>query len=260
MPPLQSPFSNIKESIKLAYILEIEQATDGSISYVVRDSKSNLYSNVKAISIGSRSDKYSHSPYQINDKVLISVLKEQGLYYIIGGIQGGNTLKKEIKTSLPDNKAFYQDLSYRDTIFANKESLLALSENNAIVQSHNIKLQLTGGQLIIATDNNGGSVDYAMNSQTFIETTFPLLLAMEKKINALQTAMVQIAPNTLTQLEAAAVAADANVPGSGEVFREQARQFSSALEDALGTVLPSVDSAKDAANKYAVNKKVLLPK
>ena len=72
--------------------------------------------------------------------------------------------------------------------------------------------------------------------------------------------MVQIAPNTLTQLEAAAVAADANVPGSGEVFREQARQFSSALEDALGTVLPSVDSAKDAANKYAVNKKVLLPK
>lgn len=255
-----SPFTDIKESTKLGYIIEVEQGSDGSISYSVKDTKSNIYTNVKAISYGSRANKYSSMPFQINDKVIFCVLKEIGLYYILGGVQGDNQLSKPINVSLPDNRPYLQDLSYRDTIFANSKSLLALSENNAVLQSHNVKLQLTGGQLIIATEANGGTVDYAMNSQTFIETVFPLLSSMEKKINALQTAMVQIAPTTLTALEAAAVAADASVPGSGEVFREQARQFSSALEESVSTVLPSVDSAKDIANKYAVNKKVLLPK
>jgi len=245
-------------NIRLGYIIEIIQNDDNTINYSVSDTDQMLFTNVKALSMGSAPTKYSHAPYRIGDRVIFAYLQPLSFYYIIGGLIGGDEIKYGIETSKPDMNKNTQTISYRDLCFVNEDSKLVISENFSTLESKNIQIQLKGGPLRIA--DNGQCIDYATNAQHLIEALFPLLIAMQSKLDAVTSCVEKSAPGIVAAYEAAAIAADTAVPGSGQIFREQSNEFQNDLASALSTIVPSASVVKKTCETYAVNKKVLLPK
>ncbi len=246
------------ENIRLGYIIEIIQNDDNTISYSVSDTDQMLFTNVKGLSMGSAPSKYSHSPYRIGDRVIFAYLQKLNIYCIIGGLIGGDEIRYAIETSKPDTSRNTQAVSYRDLFFVNEESKLIISEKFSTLESKNIQIQLKGGPLRIA--DNGQCIDYATNAQHLIEALFPFLTAMQNKLDAITSCVEKSAPGIIAAYEAAAIAADTAVPGSGQIFREQSNDFQNDLASALTAFVPPASVVKNTCETYAVNKKVLLPK
>lgn len=250
-----------------AVVDEVIVTEEGQVVINVYDNNGEFFRNVKVCGVGGNTTYWSNFPLRKNQIVTLIKTGERNHPVCLGATEifvseeTLSDLRPIIATTsdvVNDNEDVVSNYT-TDWSIVNNGNKLKVTENNGIVinSAQHIRAQLYNeAKLRISKD--GSTSDSPLNGQQFIDTLFSYLDALEAKVNANSQFVTSAAPGVAAAYEAAALAADASVPGSGQIFREQSQ---TATESATQAAIPlaTTSATTKSSAEGNINTNILIP-
>jgi len=254
-------------SLTEAVIEEVKVNEVGQVLIDVTDNDGEFFSNVKICGVGGNTVVWSNFPIRKRQRVK---LLKCGVYshpVCLGATEkiinedDLSNLKPLIVTSstVVGNDEDVVSNYTTDWSVVNNGNQLKITENNGVVanSSQMLRLQLFENALL-RISKDGSTVDNPLNGQQFIDTLFAYLDALEAKVNANSQFVTAAAPGVTAAYTAAATAANAVTPGSGQPFLDQSQTATEAATQA-GVPLTTTSASTKTSAEGNINQNIRIP-
>jgi hypothetical protein len=264
--------------IQTATVTDIALTSEGQVVFQAVNANGAMFSPcVISSPLGGSDGAFAMPPLKIGDRVVLGIEQGQGIGFLLGFAKHDNdalAINCDGVTSVIENEvdqafitggdeqdvederaAFSYDEDYKgvhlqDTHIENIDSFVNISSLHGLTLEGRprISMQIPAfGEVRISAD--GSASNQVLNAVPFMDRLFSYIGTLEQKITQLESAMNSMAPGIVSAYEAAALLADTNAPGSGQVFRDQSQQMTQSLADAaaLGPLTPA-DSIRTEAD------------
>lgn len=263
-------------------ITNIALSKNGTPYLTAMDDMGRVYFPVVQTSaVGGFDGVFSISAAKVGSQILFSKIAGYSIYYLLGFLtvtEDATTIRVDgIETAIEADKIAglyrdvdpdilesrpivamnedYSDVHIDDIHFVHTDSFVNISQPNGLtLQGYpKVSVQIPDDGMFRVSANNVAQ-NWLLNGQPFLNEIFAYINGLEQKVQALSNFVQAATPILVPAAEAAAVAADATVPGSGQVIRNQSAEMQQASIDAAIPLPISSEQAKtncqNARNNY----------
>lgn len=236
----------------------------GLCTYKVIDFNGNTYNNVLVIQDQGNNAGFHHTPYQINQSVILLTVSRNDPPYILGSVYKPPKIpipQQSDETAIAvgnDNDTIIQT----DHMIANGGNFVNLSQQNGLTISAQdvLRLQLKNSSCTLRISAEGSdNDDNPLNGQEFITALFAYLDVLEAKVLNNSAAIAAIGPaaesSALARAAVLTNAGDAN-GAAQETQRAGEIAFTS---NAASAALTSTSAGTKTSCEASKNTKIILP-
>lgn len=258
-------------------VTDISMTSAGQILFQAVNANGAIFSPcIIASPLGGSDGTFANCPVRIGDRVILAAVGSSSLFILLGFMKHSNddlainadgvqsVIENEIDQGFSrsvnphvkddreplNNSADYRGVHMTDLHIENIDSFLNLSTlHGATIEGDpRISLQIPElyGELRISA--GGTANNRVLNAVPFMDRLFAYIKTLQDKIDALEQAVNAMSPGMVATLEAAAAAADAAAPGTGQPFRDLSQDIQESVADAaaLGPLTSADDIRSEA--------------